>query len=175
MKDNQVNIKNSQTFCAAPWVNLTVSIGGNGTMGTFIVQAEYFFKTRGYDEAFDAWGGEDKDLYERLDLLGLKKLTYPSSFVTTIPHSDQMRQLGSFHEALASKNEQVKLCKTYRDIKNKIMKLEGVNLNLDCRIDIMAQVKSFFKNSIPSVDAIEISYSLKEGLGHKKTHKFTIN
>ncbi len=29
MKDNPVNIKNSQTFCAAPWVNLTVSIGGN--------------------------------------------------------------------------------------------------------------------------------------------------
>ena len=31
MKDNQVNIKNSQTFCAAPWVNLTVSIGGGAS------------------------------------------------------------------------------------------------------------------------------------------------
>ena len=74
----------------------------------------------GYDEGFDVWGAEDKALYERLNLLGLKKLTYPSSFVTIISHFYEMRQLGSFHEAFASKDDQVKFCKTHRDAKMKL-------------------------------------------------------
>ena len=53
------------------------------------------------------------------------------------------------------------------------MKIESMTLDLRSRIDIMTQVKSFFKNSIASSDAIEISYTLKEGHA-KKTHKFTI-
>jgi glycosyltransferase involved in cell wall biosynthesis len=147
---------------------------GNGTTGTFIISSVLFFKTGGYDEAFDAWGGEDTDLYDRIELLGFGRMPYPSGFVTSISHSDEIRQLGVFYGAMPSRDKQRQLCQLYRKIKNEIMKLEGVNLNLDCRIDIMAQVKSFFKNSIPSGDAIEISYSLKEGLGHKKTYKFTI-
>lgn len=147
--------------------------GGDGTTGTFIVQAECFFRVGGYDEAFDAWGGEDTDLYDRLELLGLGRIPYPSGFVTTISHSDEMRQLGVFYGAMPSREEQRQLNQLYRKIKKEITKIESMTLDLSSRIDIMTQVKSFFKNSIPSSDAIEISYSLKEGQA-KKTHEFTI-
>lgn len=148
--------------------------GGNGTMGTFIVSSESLFKAGGYDEAFDAWGGEDKDIYDRLEVLGLNKSVYPLGFVTTIAHSDEMRQLGPLHGALATKEEQVKLNKTYRDIKSEIMKAEGVSLDLDCRVNIMTQVKYFFKNQTSIRGEIEISYNSKNDLNQKKTFKFIV-
>ena len=45
--------------------------------GFVIVAREHFFKIDGYDEAFRGWGGEDKDLYERLDRIGLSSLRSP--------------------------------------------------------------------------------------------------
>lgn len=50
-----------------------------------------FLRIGGYDEAFQGWGFEDKDLRDRLIASGCKKLPMDTRFAGFVPHGDARR------------------------------------------------------------------------------------
>jgi glycosyltransferase involved in cell wall biosynthesis len=61
------------------------------TFGTVVCARRDFDVVQGYDEMYRGWGGEDEDLYDRLNLSGTKEDSYPAHFVSAIPHGDAER------------------------------------------------------------------------------------
>lgn len=70
------------------------SAAGVTAWGTFLCARADFVNSGGYDEAFRRWGGEDIDLYSRLDEASLQADTLPEKSLTTIAHGDDERMLG---------------------------------------------------------------------------------
>lgn len=83
--------------------------------GTSICRRADFDAVGGYDEVFDAWGGEDTDLYGRLERHGLRTSFYPISFVDAIRHGDEER---SGWGGLGSKRERWVLLACYIEAKS---------------------------------------------------------
>jgi GT2 family glycosyltransferase len=59
--------------------------------GTFACSAEDFHAAGGFDEAMRGWGGEDDDLYLRLENGGCRPAAFPGELVEPIPHHDTER------------------------------------------------------------------------------------
>ena len=59
--------------------------------GQCICPRKDFEHIGGYDEVFQGWGREDKDLYERFLLYGLKRKYLPGKLLSTLSHDDGMR------------------------------------------------------------------------------------
>src|SRR5712691_10564278 len=54
--------------------------------GTCVCPADDFWSTGGYDEAFRGWGGEDDDLYMRLEDAGCRPSGFPAALIEPIRH-----------------------------------------------------------------------------------------
>lgn len=66
------------------------------TFGTVVCSRSVFNTVGGYDEAFRGWGGEDSDLYLRLEQsANVLADHYPSEFVSPINHANDERT--TFH------------------------------------------------------------------------------
>jgi len=50
-----------------------------------------FSRAGGYDEAIRGWGGEDDDLYMRLQDIGCRQAGFPASLLKPIKHGDAER------------------------------------------------------------------------------------
>jgi hypothetical protein len=115
--------------------------GGGGNYGTFLCSAADFAAIEGYDEVFEGWGREDKDVYVRLQRLGVTKTFYPPALVKVIEHDDSERHL---HAEMRDKlqNEAVNAC--YLEAKVKISALRGGkgNLPLADRQKLMGQIRA---------------------------------
>lgn len=62
------------------------------TWGSLLVSRDDFLAVGGYDEVLRDWGGEDDDLYHRLDAFAKCALaTFPGSMVTALTHDDATR------------------------------------------------------------------------------------
>jgi len=85
--------------------------------GFVIVAREHFSKVGGYDEAIEGWGGEDKDLYERLARVGLSKSLVPEGSLSPISHGDELRQLDKDAGGFGGKWETIAMKELYRAIK----------------------------------------------------------
>lgn len=59
--------------------------------GSFVCTTRSFKAAGGYDENFRGWGGEDSDLYRRLEQAGSTKAQIPAALWAPIPHDDAMR------------------------------------------------------------------------------------
>lgn len=59
--------------------------------GTFVCEKSAFDSINGYDEVIKNWGDEDTDLYQRLDLLGKGRGTFPAYLISSIDHDDSVR------------------------------------------------------------------------------------
>jgi hypothetical protein len=59
--------------------------------GTFACSAEDFAAIGGFDEAFRGWGGEDDDLYMRLEDNGCRPSPFPAALIEAIQHQDAER------------------------------------------------------------------------------------
>lgn len=75
------------------------------TWGTAVCSREAFEYIGGYDEVFRGWGGEDADLYYRLNQAGLGERPYPAGFVRAIPHDDAERV--TFHRVKDKQRQQI--------------------------------------------------------------------
>ena len=62
-----------------------------GIGGRIVMRIQDFLFLGGYDEVFDTWGIEDKDLAERLKRMGLTQLDITGEFLDKINHTDEER------------------------------------------------------------------------------------
>ena len=66
--------------------------GRRGTNGSCLARREHLMKIGGYDEAIKGWGGEDKDLYWRLENLGVAKKFLSHELIdAVIDHPNELR------------------------------------------------------------------------------------
>ena len=110
---------------ARPGAFYLSGVRGRPELSGFVVcRKAHFEKAGGYDEVFRGWGGEDKDFYDRLRLLGLRAAAIPSTALTPIPHGDDMRALGANDAGgFSSRREAVALTQVYRNIKMDLLAL----------------------------------------------------
>lgn len=66
---------------------------GSQIYGSFACTAADFARIAGYDEVIEGWGREDKDLYLRLQLAGVKKAFYAPGLLGVIKHGDAERHV----------------------------------------------------------------------------------
>ncbi len=59
--------------------------------GKFCAWKEDFLSVTGYDESMDSYGYEDIDLYNRIELLGRKRVAIDDLFLTYISHGNEQR------------------------------------------------------------------------------------
>jgi len=114
--------------------------GAGGTYGTFACAAADFRAIGGYDEVFEGWGREDKDIYIRLQYAGVKKAFYKPDLVHVIDHDDSERHI---HADMRDRwqNEAVNAC--YLEAKVKISLALGRrgNLPLAERRNLMRKIR----------------------------------
>lgn len=114
--------------------------------GTVIVPKKAFMNINGYDEAFVGWAGEDDDLYSRLEFKLMQRTLFPSNFISTIEHGDEIRQFGENNELMATKLQAHKVNSMYRRIKYDLMILsKQEHLNIKMRNNLMNNVKKEIK------------------------------
>lgn len=110
------------------------------TFGTFICTKEAFSSVHGYDEAIIGWGGEDKDLYDRLKLFNIAEDYYPAHFLKAISHGNELRM--KFHK-VKDRQLQLVILFFYHAAKIGIMNATGLNteLPLETRKKIQAHIR----------------------------------
>ncbi|MCC7225365.1 MAG: glycosyltransferase [Burkholderiaceae bacterium] len=59
--------------------------------GTHLCARGDFQRVEGYDEVMQGWGGEDNDLYRRLEELGCRPAGFPGDLVSSIQHGNEER------------------------------------------------------------------------------------
>lgn len=92
------------------------------TWGTCVCERKAFEFIEGYDEVFNGWGGEDDDLYARLELIGLAEFHYPHQYVSAISHPETERVL--YHQ-IKNRRTQAIVNKLYSAAKHQILFLAG--------------------------------------------------
>lgn len=127
--------------------------------GSCIVPNRAFSLLGGYDTEFRGWGGEDDDLYMRLELLGLRSLSYPGDSVTPLSHSDKDRT--KFHK-IKDKNLQLGINSAYIRLKKMILVAHGQALDLPAAVkkNLMDQVETSLLQS--REQSIELSLGTVE-------------
>lgn len=98
--------------------------------GTFICARGDFERIGGYDEVYQGWGDADVDVYDALQLAGVRPLTFPSSLLQHLPHGDEERV--RFYD---NKDRWLNctINRLYRVIKFDLMRLGGQALARDLR------------------------------------------
>ncbi len=119
--------------------------------GFLICEKKVFHQIGGYDEAHRGWGGEDKDIHERLEMSGLEIIDIPQNSLTCINHSDNLRQLGNKGATdYLTRPQALALNNAYRLLKFDIQALMRNSLSLDERIKLR---KNIINANIDSVAA----------------------
>ncbi len=116
--------------------------------GFAIVACDHFFKIGGYDEAFSGWGGEDRDLYERLERIDLSKFLLPAGSLSSIPHGDELRQLGKDSGGYSSIQEAMAMNQLYRTIKRDFWQLTNAEIELEKRKELFQFIKASNEEAI---------------------------
>jgi glycosyltransferase involved in cell wall biosynthesis len=106
------------------------------TWGTCICWAEDFSGAGGYDEAFRGWGGEDDDLYIRLEDAGCLPSSFPAGLAEPIAHPDDTR-LAQYE--IKDKRTHNRVSQVYVTAKRHLAKLLARPLSLEERKRLFAE------------------------------------
>lgn len=129
--------------------------------GFLIVAREHFFKVDGYDEAIRGWGGEDKDLCERLARTGLSTSLVPQGSISPISHGDELRQLDKHEGGFGNKQETLSMHQLYRAIKRDSWRLTGQEIELEKRKELLTYITMKREEAVvEGQDAFEISINI---------------
>jgi glycosyltransferase involved in cell wall biosynthesis len=66
--------------------------------GTVLCRKADFQKIEGYDEIIEGYGGEDHDLYYKLNRIGVARLNAPRHYIESLEHGDDERVLHYFEK-----------------------------------------------------------------------------
>ena len=122
-----------------------------GTYGSVVIRRAVFDSVDGYDEVFRGWGSEDADLYFRLEIRHHKAACYPQAFLKDIPHGNDERSQ-FYHE----KDIHVSLliAQYYRAVKYALMQLEGEEIPLQSRMELMQLVEKQIEDYQDNPEAV---------------------
>lgn len=73
------------------WARMLQGKMRRGVSGRIAMTAKDFWLTGGYDEAYEDWGPDDKDMNVRLERLGRVPIEIPAQFLDAINHQDKLR------------------------------------------------------------------------------------
>lgn len=106
--------------------------------GTVACSAEDFARTGGYDEAMRGWGGEDEDLYARLEQGGCGLSALPVTALEPIRHENAIRmQFYEMKDAASS----LRVSRVYMEAKSDIARMLGRPLSLEERRQIYQEAQ----------------------------------
>jgi len=147
--------------------------GDHGTCGTVICPRPAFESIGGYDKVISSWGGEDKDLYIRLEHSGVSVDYFPGNFLSAIEHDDTERT--QFYDQL-DKQTQRKINIMYRDIKSLVqVDRGGGELPLETRQSMYDELHTQSGSKKPLPSRIELTISPPDASSTNKscTYVFT--
>jgi glycosyltransferase involved in cell wall biosynthesis len=137
--------------------------------GFVIVAREHFSKIGGYDEAFWGWGGEDKDLYERLAWIGLSKSQVPQGALSPISHGDELRQLDEDAGGFGGKWETIAMNELYRAIKRDSWQLTGREIEFEKRKELFQHIRMLREKALKQgEDSFEVLINVPMEFEHNK-------
>jgi hypothetical protein len=73
------------------WARMQQGKMRRGVSGRIAMTVKDFWLTGGYDEAYEDWGPDDKDMNVRLERLGRVPIEIPAQFLDAIHHQDKLR------------------------------------------------------------------------------------
>lgn len=106
-------------------------------MGTVLIPRAALEAVGGYDEAMQGWGGEDHDLYLRLQRAGLRQTTFPAQLLTPIHHDHESR---TAHAVIRNHILGWNVNRLYIEAKTTLWKLMGAPPPLETRTALYALV-----------------------------------
>lgn len=95
----------------------------HGLSGLLVCRRDDFLRIGGYDEVFQGWGTEDRDLCARLERLGRQRRPFAAGDLRAMPHSDAQRT--RFH-AVADRFVSLRINGMYFQIKHDLARLSGL-------------------------------------------------
>ncbi|MBK8742615.1 MAG: glycosyltransferase family 2 protein [Betaproteobacteria bacterium] len=128
--------------------------------GTVVCARAAFAFAEGYDEACTGWGGEDLDLYDRLEFHGIRRAGFPARLLAALPHPDAER---TAHSADADKEVSNSINLLYSHIKLDLMRLSGSRLPAGFRAGLHAQVRDAYAASVKAGGPARIDVPYAEG------------
>lgn len=107
--------------------------------GTHICARHDFQRTGGYDEVLAGWGGEDNDIYHRLEAQGCQPAGFPGALIASLPHGDEER---TRHHEIRDRWLAQRINALYLQVKYDVARQLGPDaLGLDTRRTIYAEVR----------------------------------
>lgn len=89
------------------------------TSGSFICHRDDFAAAHGYDDVLEGYGGEDIDLYFRLERQGTTRGSFPAALLQPLSHDDRLR---SRHHEVVNLELNRLINATYNHIKYDLMR-----------------------------------------------------
>lgn len=114
------------------------------TAGTAICARSDFESIGGYDEVIAGWGGEDFDLYHRLQRHGLSLARFPGEFISAIHHGNEER---AGWDGLQSGGQKWLLERCYQAMKMHVTDARGgAPLSVEARRSIRDEARKAIAN-----------------------------
>lgn len=138
-----------------------------GTWGSFIAHRSDLSQVEGYDELFKGWGGEDDDLYQRLESVGCLIDFFPAETMASISHDDAER---TRHQPMKRRLHSFAVARYYRTAKMQAMAFfrSRGELPLPIRQQIDQQIRDafvpFVEGQVPLPPRVTLRLQAREGL-----------
>lgn len=112
--------------------------------GAVICHREDYDQIGGYDEAMQGWGGEDRDLYARLELLGVIESAFPASALQLLSHGDELRV--RYHD-IKIRDVSAAINDHYCEAKLDLMKLTDRPLSMGERTQLYELITQLYRET----------------------------
>lgn len=124
---------------ADPGVYCQCVHGRRELAGSVVLPRAAFAQLEGYDEVIEGWGGEDRDLYHRLERLGLRRLDLPAHLLDTIRHGVELR---TRFQRIRNPTTAWLINRMYLEVKHGMLALTGAEPPTEIRRRIHAEIEA---------------------------------